>query len=42
MSKDPLNEYRRKRNLGASREPAGGTGDAPRFVIQKHDASRKS
>ncbi|HAD63054.1 MAG TPA: DNA ligase, partial [Alcanivorax sp.] len=40
MSKDPLNEYRRKRNLGAGREPAGGTGDAPRFVIQKHDASR--
>jgi len=40
MSKDPLNEYRRKRNLGASREPAGGAGDAPRFVIQKHDASR--
>lgn len=40
MSKDPLNEYHRKRDLGASREPAGGTGDAPRFVIQKHDASR--
>ena len=40
MSKDPLNEYRRKRNLGASREPAGGTGDAPRFVIQKQAASR--
>ena len=40
MSKDKLDDYRRKRDLGASREPAGGRHDAPRFVIQKHHASR--
>tara|TARA_Y100001963_G_scaffold13506_1_gene16862 strand:- start:285 stop:896 length:612 start_codon:yes stop_codon:yes gene_type:complete len=39
MSKDRLQDYRRKRNLEASREPAGGEDRAPRFVIQKHDAS---
>ncbi|NVK43873.1 MAG: DNA ligase [Oceanospirillaceae bacterium] len=35
-------EYRRKRNLEKSGEPAGASGrfgDAPVFVIQKHDAS---
>ncbi|HVL64610.1 MAG TPA: DNA polymerase ligase N-terminal domain-containing protein [Actinomycetota bacterium] len=38
----PLDEYRRKRDLRASGEPAGGRGSrrAPRFVVQKHDASR--
>ena len=40
MSKDTLGDYRRKRNLDASREPAGGEGTRPTFVIQKHDASQ--
>ncbi|HZD78651.1 MAG TPA: DNA polymerase ligase N-terminal domain-containing protein [Actinomycetota bacterium] len=37
-----LEEYRRKRNLRSTPEPAGGRrrpGHRPRFVIQKHDAS---
>lgn len=39
----PLEEYREKRALEASGEPWGGRRrrkGAPRFVIQKHDASR--
>lgn len=42
MSKDPLAEYRRKRDTTTSGEPAGtarGSGDAPIFVVQRHDAS---
>lgn len=39
-----LHEYHRKRDLRASGEPAGGRSAAaaklPRFVIQKHDATR--
>jgi DNA ligase D-like protein (predicted 3'-phosphoesterase) len=37
-----LGEYRRKRNLGRSGEPAGGGRGAhrrPRFVVQEHQAS---
>ncbi len=42
---DPLRGYRSKRDFGATPEPAGGasdgeTGNAPRFVIQEHDATR--
>lgn len=40
MGKDGLDDYRRKRDLDTSREPAGGSGSEHRFVIQKHDASR--
>src|SRR5918999_2986863 len=41
MTPDPLREYRRKRNFGRTPEPSkrGGRRRAPRFVIQKHDAS---
>lgn len=40
-----LRDYRRKRNLAASGEPAGRSAETsqsklPRFVIQKHDATR--
>ena len=40
-----LTEYRRKRDFARTAEPKGGTRrgrgrKAPRFVIQKHDASR--
>lgn len=37
-----LDEYRQKRDLGASPEPPGGErapGDRPLFVVQEHDAS---
>lgn len=41
---DSLQKYRRMRNLAASGEPGGDTAPAadtlPRFVIQKHDATR--
>jgi DNA ligase D-like protein (predicted 3'-phosphoesterase) len=39
---DELREYRRKRDLDRSGEPAGGTRgrhDPPLFVVQQHDAS---
>ena len=40
----PLEEYRRKRNFRRSKEPKGGqrrsSRGGPRFVVQKHDASR--
>ena len=40
---DKLSSYQRKRRFGATPEPRGGRGgargDAPGFVIQKHDAS---
>ncbi len=42
---DRLVEYRKKRDFGRTTEPDGGggggsaAGDAPRFVVQKHDAS---
>jgi DNA ligase D-like protein (predicted 3'-phosphoesterase) len=39
---DPLAEYRHRRDLSASPEPAGGCGQPdkpPVFVVQKHDAS---
>ncbi|GAA4831194.1 DNA polymerase ligase N-terminal domain-containing protein [Saccharopolyspora rosea] len=40
MAKDELADYRRKRDLDRSGEPAGGEpGEQPRFVVQKHDAS---
>src|SRR6478735_11075704 len=37
-----LEEYRRKRDPKATPEPFGGgrSGDAPMFVIQRHDARR--
>jgi bifunctional non-homologous end joining protein LigD len=37
-----LKEYKKKRSLGKTPEPAGGTpsGKQLRFVVQKHDASR--
>jgi DNA ligase D-like protein (predicted 3'-phosphoesterase) len=40
MADKGLDEYRRKRDLRRSPEPAGGkkAGGEPRFVIQKHDA----
>src|ERR1043165_2803179 len=36
-----LSEYRRKRDLGKSREPEGGVASEkhPIFVVQKHDAT---
>jgi DNA ligase D-like protein (predicted 3'-phosphoesterase) len=41
--KDPLNEYRRRRDRRKTPEPAGRRGRArrgkPRFVIQQHDAT---
>ncbi|MGH2746597.1 MAG: DNA polymerase ligase N-terminal domain-containing protein [Actinomycetota bacterium] len=42
MGKDTLAEYRRKRDLRKSPEPAGKrkSSGRNRFVIQKHDASR--
>jgi DNA ligase D-like protein (predicted 3'-phosphoesterase) len=41
MTADPLREYRRKRDFGRTPEPSerGRRRRAPRFVIQKHDAS---
>jgi DNA ligase D-like protein (predicted 3'-phosphoesterase) len=45
-ARDPsstLEEYRKKRDFGRSPEPAGGRerpGKEPRFVVQKHAASR--
>lgn len=40
-SEDALREYLAKRDLDLSGEPGGGRpGDQPRFVIQRHDASR--
>jgi DNA ligase D-like protein (predicted 3'-phosphoesterase) len=41
MTADPLREYRRKRDFGRTPEPSkrGRPRRAPRFVIQKHDAS---
>jgi len=38
---DSLQRYRQKRDFSRTPEPRGGQGDqgAPRFVIQKHDAS---
>src|SRR5918996_3110137 len=41
MTADPLREYRRKRDFGRTQEPSkrGRRRRAPRFVIQKHDAS---
>jgi DNA ligase D-like protein (predicted 3'-phosphoesterase) len=41
MSKNPLKDYREKRDFRRTPEPSGGkrTGDEPIFVIQKHDAS---
>ncbi len=38
---DPLRQYRARRNFSATPEPghAGGAGEAPEFVIQKHWAS---
>lgn len=42
MTKSNLQEYKQKRNLDKSPEPQGGKGTSgsPRFVIQKHEASR--
>ena len=38
---DALREYLAKRNLDVSGEPGGGAPEArPRFVVQRHDASR--
>jgi DNA ligase D-like protein (predicted 3'-phosphoesterase) len=42
---DALTEYRRKRDFGRTAEPKGRarrgrSGGSPRFVVQKHDASR--
>src|SRR5919106_233981 len=41
MTPDPLREYRRKRDFGRTPEPSkrGRRRRAPRFVIQKHDAT---
>jgi bifunctional non-homologous end joining protein LigD len=43
-AKDPLKDYRAKRNFGRTKEPQSGdaasTGDALAFVVQKHDARR--
>lgn len=41
MSDEQLEDYRDRRSLNKTSEPAGGPGasDLPRFVIQKHDAS---
>ncbi|MBW8781394.1 MAG: non-homologous end-joining DNA ligase [Verrucomicrobia bacterium] len=41
-SRRGLSAYRRKRDLARSGEPAGGSAGegAPRYVIQKHDATR--
>jgi DNA ligase D-like protein (predicted 3'-phosphoesterase) len=42
MARSSLDEYRRKRDFGRTPEPAGRKrkrGKAPRFVIQKHDAT---
>jgi DNA ligase D-like protein (predicted 3'-phosphoesterase) len=41
MTADPLREYREKRDFGRTPEPSkrGRRRRAPRFVIQKHDAS---
>lgn len=40
--KEPLEEYKKKRDFSATPEPSGelsDTGERPIFVIQKHDAS---
>jgi DNA ligase D-like protein (predicted 3'-phosphoesterase) len=42
MAKDPLTTYRKKRDFARTPEPRGAKGrprKAPRFVIQKHDAT---
>ena len=44
MPKDPLEDYRRKRDSKKTPEPAGrraksGSQRKPRFVIQQHDAT---
>jgi DNA ligase D-like protein (predicted 3'-phosphoesterase) len=41
MKKDPLSEYKKKRDFGHTPEPSGprkGSGKRPAFVVQKHDA----
>jgi bifunctional non-homologous end joining protein LigD len=41
---DKLSSYRKKRDFDASGEPAGevgAPGDAPRFVVQEHHATRQ-
>ena len=41
-SKEPLEEYKKKRDFNTTPEPSGelgGTSDDPIFVVQKHDAS---
>ena len=43
MSEDRLSDYRSNRDIDASGEPSGDRrrgGDAPVFVVQRHDASR--
>ncbi|MFQ5738984.1 MAG: DNA polymerase ligase N-terminal domain-containing protein [Acidobacteriota bacterium] len=44
MGHDSLNDYRRKRHLGQTPEPAGegleGSAEQPRFVVQKHRSRR--
>src|SRR5512137_2024926 len=41
---DPLHDYRRKRDFARTPEPSGEgsapSPDAPRFMVQKHDATR--
>src|SRR3954463_7463837 len=45
MARDPLEDYRQKRDAGATPEPGGeavadGDGERPRFVVQEHHARR--
>jgi DNA ligase D-like protein (predicted 3'-phosphoesterase) len=43
MARGKLGEYQRKRDFGRTSEPRGRTGRSrrqPRFVVQKHDATR--
>lgn len=42
MAKDPLKIYKEKRDFKITPEPVSGkiSPDAPRFVVQKHDASK--